>query len=431
MPKLSPTMEVGTIVKWRKNINEHVSADSALVDISTDKSVIEYSFVDEGWLREILIKDNEKSAIGMPIAVISSEKDEPIDLEQLLSPFTKTVETLQKSVTDLSEPSENISSSDLKIPFAISNASYQLPSFSPEPPLKHFRYSTASQTQKISPLAKFIAKEKDLDLSGITGSGPGGRIVEQDLSRAPKKNIVSFHQPSLDSHISSGTYEEKTLSPVRETISSRLQASKMTIPHFYIRQEVNARKLIDLKNQLSNLDIKLSYNDFITRACALALKTFPKINSGFNSINNTIVLFKTIDISFAVAIEEGIITPIIRYADQKNIYSLSLETKELAKKAKKNQLDDHEYKGGSFCISNLGMTQIQEFSAIINPPQSAILAVGSIIAKPVIEDNHVVPGHTLTLNLSLDHRVIDGYEGALFMKQLQNLLENPAALLVN
>lgn len=433
MPKLSPTMETGTIIKWRKNINEYVNSDSILVDISTDKSVIEYSFVDEGWLREILIKDNEKSDIGTPIAIISSEKDELIDREQLLAPFTKTVETSQKFISDSSESSENINLSILENPSASSNAFYQLPSFAPETPLTHFSCPTrtAFQPQKISPLAKSIAQEKDLDLSGIIGSGPGGRIVEKDLSKAPKKNIVAFHQPALNSQIASGTYEEKTLSPIREIIGSRLQASKMTIPHFYIRQEINARKLIDLKNQLSNLDIKLSYNDFITRACALALKTFPNINSGFNSVNNTIVLFKTIDISFAVSIEEGLVTPIIRYADKKNILSLSLETKELANKAKKNQLNEHEYKGGSFCISNLGMTRIQEFSAIINPPQSAILAVGGLISKPVVEDNHVVPGHTLTLNLSLDHRVVDGYEAALFMKQLQNLLENPAILLVN
>ena len=432
MPKLSPTMEIGTVVKWRKNVNEYITADEVLLDISTDKSIIEYSFLDEGWLREILIKENEKATIGEPIAIITSEKDELIDKEKILTSIPKNVENSPIPLNSHKEQESSLNSDSPNVAIS-SHSSYQLPSFSPEPPLSDFQYSvqTESNVQRISPLAKFISQEKNLDLSEIKGSGPGGRIIEKDLINAPKKNIVRFYQPPLNFSSIPGAYEEKDLSPIREVVSSRLQAAKISIPHFYIKQEINAKKLIDLKNQLNNLDIKLSYNDFITRACAIALKKFPNINSGFNSVNNKIVLFKTIDISFAVALEDGIITPIIRCADQKNLQSLALETKKLVKKAKNNQLNEHEYKGGSFCISNLGMTNIEEFSAIINPPQSAILAVGGIISKPVIENNLVVPGYTITLNLSLDHRVIDGYEGALFMKQLQKLLENPAVLLLN
>lgn len=370
MPKLSPTMEMGTIVKWKKSINEYVNTDEVLLEISTDKSVIEYSFLEEGWLREILTKENEKAVIGSPIAIITSEKDEQINKEEILTSISKNLETTKISL-EVQEKQELLPNSEICNITTYSSTSSQIPSFSPEPPLSNTQYSTQiySETQKISPLAKFISKEKNLDLSDIKGSGPGGWIVEKDLINAPKKNVVKFHQIPLTHNPIPGTYEEKALSPIREVISSRLQAAKISIPHFYIKQEINAQNLINLKNQLNNVNFKFSYNDFITRACAIALKEFPNINSGFNSVNNSIVLFKTIDISFAVALENGLITPIIRYADQKNIQSISLEIKELARKAKNNQLSEHEYKGGSFCISNLGMTNIQEFFAIINPPQ--------------------------------------------------------------
>ncbi|WP_198927046.1 2-oxo acid dehydrogenase subunit E2, partial [Chlamydia psittaci] len=206
---------------------------------------------------------------------------------------------------------------------------------------------------------------------------------------------------------------------------------KASIPHFYIKQQIYATPLLNLLKELQMQNIKLSINDCIVRACALALKEFPEVNSGFNSVDNKIVRFETIDISIAVAIPEGIITPIIRCADRKNTGMISAEIKALVAKAKSQSLQENEYKGGSFCVSNLGMTGITEFSAIINPPQAAILAVGSVVEQPIVLNGEVAIGATCILTLSVDHRVIDGYPAAMFMKRLQKILEAPAVLLLN
>lgn len=228
-----------------------------------------------------------------------------------------------------------------------------------------------------------------------------------------------------------GTYVEEPLSPIREAISKRLQAAKTFIPHFYVRQRIYASPLLALLKELQAQNIKLSINDCIVRACALTLKEFPEINSGFNSVDNTIIRFSTIDISIAVAIPDGVITPIIRCADRKNVGMISAEIKALAARAKLSALKEEEYKGGSFCISNLGMTGISDFTAILNPPQAAILAVGSVEEQPIVLNSELAVGSTCMLTLSVDHRVIDGYPAAMFMKRLQKLLEAPSVLLLN
>jgi pyruvate dehydrogenase E2 component (dihydrolipoamide acetyltransferase) len=227
-----------------------------------------------------------------------------------------------------------------------------------------------------------------------------------------------------------GTYEEIALTPVRKVIGERLQASKISIPHYYITDEVRVDKLIDVRAQLKEAGLKVTYNDFVLRAVALALKKHPEINSGFNSENQTIIRFKTIDISLAVSIPEGLITPILFHANFKDIFTLSEEAKRLALRAKENSLKPEEYQGGSFTVSNLGMFGIKSFDAVINPPQAAILAVGGIFEKGVVEGGKLVPGSVMHLTLSLDHRVIDGAEGAKFLHTLKVFLTNPAILLI-
>ncbi|EYE60350.1 pyruvate dehydrogenase complex dihydrolipoamide acetyltransferase [Chlamydia gallinacea] len=423
MPKLSPTMEVGTIVKWHKQSGDKIEFGDVLVEISTDKAVLEHTASEEGWFREILTQPGEKMTIGTPIAIISSEKDEYYNLEELLPKIPSSTSSITE---DAGTPSP-ILSTDTQA----SAPKMTVVGFKPEPPLSApLALKQDSSKSPISPLAKRIAKEKNLDVSGIQGSGPGGRIVKKDLENAPLKGIAGFGYPEAPD-VCPGSYHEEHLSPIREVIAERLQAAKTFIPHFYVRQKVYATPLLALLKELQSQGIKLSINDCIVRACALALKEFPNINSGFNSIDNKLVRFETIDISIAVAIPDGIITPIVRCADRKNIGMISAEIKSLAAKARSQSLKEEEYKGGSFCISNLGMTGITEFTAIIHPPQAAILAVGSIVEEAIVIDGEITVGSTCTLTLSVDHRVVDGYPAAQFIKRIQKILESPSVLLLN
>jgi pyruvate dehydrogenase E2 component (dihydrolipoamide acetyltransferase) len=230
--------------------------------------------------------------------------------------------------------------------------------------------------------------------------------------------------------IAPGTFEEEPLTPMRKAIARRLQESKTFIPHFYVSQEVNAEALESCHRQLKNGGLKVSFNDFAIRACALALREHPHVNSGFNSVNSTTIRFKTIDISVAVTLPEGLITPIVRHADYKNLGQISSEVKSLAERARHGKLQREDYVGGSFTVSNLGMFGVTDFSAIINPPQAAILAVSAIEEKAVVRSGMVVPGKTLMITLSCDHRVIDGVDAAKFVKTVQKYLENPSLLLL-
>jgi pyruvate dehydrogenase E2 component (dihydrolipoamide acetyltransferase) len=427
MPKLSPTMEEGAIAKWHKTLGSYVEAGDVLLEVSTDKATVEYCALDGGWLRRILVKEGESAIINQPIAIFTEEKEESVEGYQPegVSPVPK-----QAAVPPAAEKKE---SPPAGMPAAAPRAAYRQAGFAPEPPLEGYPFalhSAPSGRVKASPLAKKIAKEKGLDLSTVKGTGPGNRIVSKDLSRAQPSGVATFgrrEQPLLPP----GTYEEEPLSQMRKTISQRLQEAKSFIPHFYVSLKINPQPLIEIREQLKKLDIKLTFNDFIVRASALALRKHPDVNSGFNSIENCLIRFKTIDIAVAVGIEGGLITPIVRHADFKNLGEISLEVKRLAARAKEGRLEPHEYKGGSFTISNLGMYGVSEFIAIINPPQAAILAVSGIQEVPVIRNGQIVPGTEMTLTLSGDHRVIDGVLGAEFLRTLQTLLENPAALLVN
>lgn len=426
MPKLSPTMEKGTLVKWHKQSGDKVSFGDVLIEVSTDKAVLEHTANEDGWILQILVKEGEKVPVAAPIAVLSTEQNAEYNLEELLpkksSEKTSTVSVeIEDSQIQTQSPDEQ----------HLYHASLEFMKFKPEPPLQHqVQLKNPLIDYPASPLAKRLAKERKLDLSGIQGSGPGGRIMKKDLDRAPGKAIVGFGYPDRPT-VLPGSYKEESMSPIREIIAQRLQAAKALIPHFYVKQSINATSLLNLIQELKNHNIRLSINDCIVRACALALKESPEVNSGFNSVDNTIIRFETIDISIAVAIPDGIITPIVRCADLKNVGMISSEIKMLVNKAKTQSLQEHEYKGGSFCISNLGMTGITEFTAIINPPQSAILAVGSVEPRPIVVDGQIVIGSMCDLTLSVDHRVIDGLPAALFMKRLQKLLEAPSILLLS
>lgn len=424
LPKLSPTMEEGSIAKWRVHEGSYVKAGDVLFEITTDKATVEHAALDSGYLRKILVPEGQEALVNQAVAIFTEKKEESIEgyKPEGVSPKAKTPPPAAP------EKKQEVFSMPPDTP------ALKQPAFIPEPPLEEIPSLKPSSKIKgrlpASPLARKLAKEKGIDLSTIAGSGPQSRIVSTDLPLGQPDLPVTFGRDETPT-APPGSFEEEPLTPIRKTIAQRLQAAKSSIPHFYLTQEIRTERLLDAREQLKNLGHKLSINDFIIRATALALRQHPQVNSGFNSATQTLIRFKTIDISVAVSIEDGLITPIIRYADFKNLGQISQEVKVLAQKAREGKLQREEYMGGSFTISNLGMYNISQFGAIINPPQAAILAVGAIEEKPVVEKGAVVPGKVMHLTLSCDHRVIDGAEGAKFLVTLRSFLENPSSLLMS
>jgi pyruvate dehydrogenase E2 component (dihydrolipoamide acetyltransferase) len=426
MPKLSPTMEEGTIVKWHKRESEFVKAGDVLFEVTTDKATVEHQALDEGWLRKILVKEGEMAIVNQAIAIFTEKKDESIE------GYKPEGELPKKAKPEPAAAKEEVSTKEA-VPISKVAGAMQQPAFVPEPPLAKYSFSgpqgEITGRIPVSPLARKIAKEKGIDLTTVKGSGPHGRIMSRDLDLGQPAAVVTFGRRETPT-TAPGTYEEVPLSPIRKVIAQRLQEAKTFIPHFYCTQEVLVDKMVSLRAELSTAGLKISFNDFIIRASALALREHPVVNAGFNSVTNAIIRFKTIDIAIAVSIESGLITPIVRHADYKNIGQLSQEIKVLATRARDGKLSKEEYTGGSFTVSNLGMYGISEFVAIINPPQAAILSIGGIEDKPVIKDGQIVAGKTMKLTLSADHRALDGADAAKFLKTLQKHLENPSLLLL-
>ena len=420
-------MEEGTIAKWHKNEGDKVNAGDVLLEVATDKATVEYNALDDGYLRKILIPNGGGASVNQPIAIFTEKADESIEGYQVEGTDQK------KEIPPVEEGEKTDEKKDAPAQTAVVPSAMQQPAFVPEPPLEHyeFPFPTGESKQRVlaSPLAKKVAKEKGLDLTTVKGTGPGGRISIKDLDLAQPDLTVSFGKREMPTEIP-GSYEEKAMSPMRKVIAQRLQQAKSFIPHIYVRQEIDAEPLFKAREQLKNGGLKVTFNDFVIRACALSLREHPDVNSGFDSTKQAIILFKTVDISVAVTIEGGLITPIVRHADFKNLGEISLEVKELALRAKAGKLQPEEYKGGSFTISNMGMFGVTDFAAIINPPQAAILAIGGMEECPRVKGSQIVVGKRMNLILSTDHRVIDGAEAAKFIKTIQKFLENPALLLV-
>ena len=410
MPKLSPTMTEGKLVRWLKQEGDLVKEGDALCEIGTDKSTMEFTSIESGYIRKIYYREGSVVPLGKILVILSSDPNEEIPAEK-----EETAPVTEEGKKEEERPAAQTATMTT------------LPTFAPAPPRQGYHFEERGEV-RASPLAKKIAKEKNLDLRSVKGTGPNGRVVAKDLEFAQGEGLVRVQEEAPE--MPPGTYEEIPLTPVRKVIGERLQASKMTIPHYYITDEIRVDRMMALREELKEGGLKVTYNDFVIRATALALRKHPEVNAGFNSVNQTILQFKTVDISLAVSIPDGLITPILCHADYKDIFTLSEEAKRLAKKAKEGALKPEEYQGGSFTISNLGMFGIKSFDAVINPPQAAILAVGGIQEKPVVEEGRIIIGHTMHVTLSLDHRVIDGAEGAKFLNTLKQLLTSPSLLLV-
>jgi pyruvate dehydrogenase E2 component (dihydrolipoyllysine-residue acetyltransferase) len=421
MPKLTPTMEEGTIAKWEKKEGDRVEMGEAILEIATDKATVEHNAIDEGYLRKILVQEGDECVVGQPIAIFTEEKDESIE------------GYVPEGVTPTEAPKEEKAAPTAEAPPPPPKTAGGLaqPAIRPAPPVTDYHFPAPGPRERLvaSPLARKLAEEHHVDLSAIEGTGPGGRIVARDVETAPSSGVVAFGSQARPT-IPPGSYEEEKLSPMRRVVGQRLQEAKTFVPHFYVTQVIDAEPIVNLRAQLKEYGLRVSVNDLIVRATALALREKPTLNSGFNSADNTIIRFKTIDIAIAVSMPDGLITPVVRHADYKNVGQLGAEIRELAGRGRKGKLTAEEYTGGSITISNLGMYGVSDFIAVINPPQSSILAVGGILDVPVIKDGVVVPGKTMSLTISADHRVVDGADAADFLQTLKRYLENPSPLVI-
>lgn len=403
MPKLSDTMSEGTILKWRYKEGDKVKQGDVLVEIESDKADMELEAYDSGILRKIFVPEGGKAAIGAPIAIIADAGEDITALEQEAPPVKKAA-AIQPPAADV-------------VPSA---APLPAPMATPAPaPVTDGRV-------KASPLARKIAADRQIDLRMVSGSGPQGRVVKRDLEGTVATG-ASSSMPAVRSFVSRPT-QDVPLSPIRKTIAKRMTESKQTVPQFYVTMEVDMEPAIAFRSQLNSVEgVKIGFTDILVKACASALMRHPQVNASF--LGEATRQYGFAHISVAVALEEGLVTPVLRHCEQKGIEQIASELRDLVERARNRKLKPDEYSGGTFTISNLGMFGVDDFIAIVNPPEGSILAVGAIVEKPVARGGHVAVGHTMKITLSSDHRIIDGAVAAKFLQDLRHLLEHPAVLL--
>jgi len=432
MPLLSPSMTEGTLVRWLKKEGDAVKSGDVLAEVETDKATMDLEAFDSGILRKILVAEGEKVPINAKIGVIGTA-DEKIDVSNP-APAAKSEAPAKAEAPKPVEAKAEVLAKKEEAKPAPAVATVAAPKAAPV----LASVGSSGGRVKASPLARKIAREKHVDLATLLGTGPGGRIVKNDVLNAPTNGRSSSSGGSGISIFGRGPIApegRQKISTMRSVIAKRLLESKTTIPHFYLEIEVDAKPMLDLRAQLNeqlgklNPPVKLSLNDFVLKAAAEAVRRVPAVNASFDG--DGVKQFADVQLSFAVAIAEGLITPIVREAQNKSLIAISGEAKELAAKAKAGKLKPEEFQGGTFTVSNLGMLGIDSFYAIINPPQAAILAVGNIVKKPVVDANdNIVVGHRQSITLSCDHRVVDGAVGAAYLKELRELIEKPALLLL-
>jgi pyruvate dehydrogenase E2 component (dihydrolipoamide acetyltransferase) len=445
MPKLSDTMEEGVLSAWLVEEGEPVSSGDVLAQVETDKATMDLEAFDEGILLKKVIDEGEAVPIGQLIAVIGEEGE---DISDLLAESGGDGAAAAEPAPDTEDVAEAEDVAD-DVPSPDTDAveepagDGQLGDRTPDP----VPAGTDAEGRRIkaSPLARRIAQEHEVDLAQVEGSGPEGRIVRRDVEarieereRAPEPAAQpepSVEAPSYSLPEDEAPYETENISQMRKTIARRLAESKYSSPHFYLTVDIDMAKAVDLRAELNELAeeqdrTKISFNDLITKACALSLRKHPFVNASYLPDEGEIRKYNQVHIGIAVAIDEGLITPVVRNADRKGLTEIARETRDLAERAKNRELDPEEFEGATFTTSNLGMFGIEEFTAIINPPNSAILAIGEIRDTPVVEDGEVVPGKRMKVTLSCDHRVVDGAVGAQFLDTVRSYLEEPMNLLL-
>ena len=418
MPRLSDTMTEGVIVVWHKKVGDAIEIGDILADVETDKATMELEAYNDGVLLHVGVEEGQTVAIDTLIAVLGDKDDDiKVILEEtdIASPAAVTEE-----LTNVSEEIKEEVVTETIAPTTVITD-----------------HSNTGRL-KASPLAKKMAADSGIDISHVQGSGDEGRIVKRDVEAAIKNGkiapAVSSTSPipaniTLPSVVGEDKYVDAPVSQMRKTIAKRLSESKFTAPHFYLKVTVDMDKAMEARKQMNEVaQVKLSFNDIVVKAAAVALKQHPTVNSAW--MGDKIRTNEHVNIGVAVAVPDGLLVPVIRYADTKSLSHISIETKEFASKAKNKELQPKDWEGSTFTISNLGMFGIDEFTAIINTPDACILAVGGINQVPVVKNGEIVPGNTMKLTLSCDHRLVDGASGAAFLNTLKGLLEEPVRLLV-
>jgi len=406
MPKMGDSMEEGTLQSWLKKVGDQVSYGEIVAEIATEKATIEIPSTEAGALTEILVQEGQTVPVGTVIAIVG-ERSKPkaaAEPEKVAEKAPETVAAKPAEAAPAEVPAETAPSHGQRV--------------------------------KASPLARKVAQEHGVDLSGLTGTGPGGRIIEADVEQALKSGATAQPAAAAPAAPIQGVPasnlpgQRKPMSAMRKVIARRLLQSKQTVPHFYLTLDVDMRAASKLRaefNAGAGEDRRISFNDMIVRACVLALEKFPAVRSQIDGEN--ILTPDAINVGVAVALDEGLIVPVIKDAANKSISTIGRETRSLAERARKGGLGPDDYAGGTFTVSNLGMFDVTQFQAIINPPETAIVAVGAIRETPIVEGGQIVVGKQMYLTISADHRLADGHVAAQFMQEVKRLLQSPLNLL--
>jgi pyruvate dehydrogenase E2 component (dihydrolipoamide acetyltransferase) len=436
MPKLSDTMTEGVVVRWLKKEGDVINMGDVLAEIETDKATMEMEAFDEGTLRAIYVQEGQKVNVGEPIALIGGDEEtaSPANVEKVHALPRRRIsqERPRTPQPKLAEVEHARATADVE------------EGLSQMPQRKRGSEGTGAARAaeavvggriKASPLARKVAAKMNLDLNRIEGSGPGGRIIQEDVLAAASPE----HTPATTSVVvplpkpTPADSEVTPLSPMRRIIAQRMVESKSQVPHFYLQAELDVASLLQLRlkanESLSSAGVKLSINDFVLKACVETLVRVPQLNTSFTE--NGILKYSHVHLGFAVSLEEGLLTPVIRNAETKSLKVIHTEAKQLTERARSKKLKPDDYQGGTFTVSNLGASGVDSFQAIINPPQAGILAVGSIVKKPVVNSNdQIVIGQRMAVTLCCDHRAVDGAIGAHFLAEFRKLIENPALMLL-
>jgi pyruvate dehydrogenase E2 component (dihydrolipoamide acetyltransferase) len=458
MPKLSPTMEEGQLSRWLKKEGDKVSMGEPLAEIDTDKATMEMQALGNGVLRRILIKEGESAPLGQLIAIIGEPDEDISALEGQATSAQPATESKAEPQEDDKKAAANNQQTASEQPHAsqqpapaVGTATQAAPQTQQAAPSGNGAGASASNQSErliVSPLAARMAAEAGIDLRSLSGSGPGGRIVKRDIEAAmsagqqaeeaiaqtPQRHLRAVapgtQGPQQTSQTGASAYKDEPTSIMRQTIARRLVTSLGPIPHFFLTTEIEMDKAAELRRSINELDaeLKVSINDLIIKVAATALIQHPQVNASFQ--DKVVRYYERADIGVAVAIEDGLITPVVRSADLKSISEISREVRELAGRARTRKLMPEEYTGATFSISNLGMLGIDEFTAVINPPEAAILAVGAMTQRPVVREGEIVVRQIMRVTMSCDHRVIDGASGARFLQTFKKLLENPLLMIV-
>ena len=424
MPRLSDTMEEGTLAKWFKKVGDTVKEGEILAEIETDKATMEFESFYDGVLLHIGIDEGSTAPVDSIIAIIGSKGE---DISKIINNDTPAVKE-EPTPAVKEEPTPAVKEETTPV---VKEETTPVVKEEPTPVVKEevkadSTISISNDRILISPLAKKLANEKGIDISAIKGSGDNGRIIKRDIDSFKPSNYSQFTQPRP--HLKESSYETQN-STMRKAIAKRLADSKFSAPHYYLNIELEMDNIISFRKQfIQTQNIKISFNDIIAKAVSLSLAKHPKVNSRW--YDDKIIYNEHVHLGVAVAVDDGLIVPVVKFSNSKDLPQINSEIKDFAERAKNKKLTPSEIEGSTFTISNLGMFGIESFTSIINQPNSAILSIGAIVQKPIVKNNEVVVGNTMKLTLACDHRTVDGATGSLFLKTLKEYIENPVSILI-